>query len=239
MAKLYVVGIGPGGREHFTQKAVEALENCDVIVGYNYYIKLVKDFLEGKKVIKTGMKSEIERCKMAIEETRQGLDCCMISTGDAGLYGMAGPILEMADDIEVEVIPGISSSFCAAAEMGAPIMHDCCTISLSDLLTPWDVIENRLNHAAQGDFVISLYNPKSKGRPDHLKKAIEIISQYKSKETPVALVKNAGRDGNDKKLLTIETLDYDFVDMRTVIIIGNKETFIRGDRMITPRGYSV
>jgi precorrin-3B C17-methyltransferase len=239
MGKLYVVGIGPGGKEHMTLKALEAIEKCDVVVGYTFYIELIKDLVQGKRVIKTGMMGEIERCKKAIEEAGKGFDTCIISTGDAGLYGMAGPILELAKDIEVEIIPGVTSSFCAAAEVGAPIMHDFCTISLSDLMTPWKIIEKRLHMAAEGDFVIALYNPKSKGRSEHINKAIEIISKYKGLSTPVALVKNAGREGNEKHVLTLETIDYDFIDMMTVVLIGNSNTTIEKGKMITPRGYSL
>ncbi|OGO78202.1 MAG: precorrin-3B C(17)-methyltransferase [Clostridiales bacterium GWB2_37_7] len=238
MGKLYVVGIGPGGKEHMTLKALETIHQCEVIVGYTFYIELIRDLVQGKRVIRTGMMGEIERCKMAVEETVKGFDTCIISTGDAGLYGMAGPILELAKDLEVEVIPGVTSSFCAAAEVGAPIMHDFCTISLSDLMTPWEMIEKRLHRAADGDFTIALYNPKSKGRSEHIKKAISIISEYKSPSTPVALVKNAGRAGNEKRIVTLGTIDYDFIDMMTVVLIGNSNTFIEKGRMITPRGYS-
>ncbi len=239
MAKLYVVGIGPGGKEHFTQRAMEVFQQCQTVVGYTYYIQLVEEWIEGKKIIKTGMTGEIERCKQAIEEVRQGRDTCLISTGDAGLYGMAGPAYELGNDIDIEVVPGVSAVFSAAAEMGAPLMHDFCTISLSDLLTPWEVIERRLEMASKGDFVISLYNPKSKGRQGHLKKAIAIISQEIPPSAPVALVKNAGRSGNERKLTTLSSLDYDFVDMKTVVIVGNSQTFVKDGKMITPRGYTL
>jgi precorrin-3B C17-methyltransferase len=239
MAKLYVVGIGPGGPEHLTFKARAVLEQCQVVVGYTFYIDLIRDLIEGKIVISTGMRGEIERCKRAIEKTRAGFDTCIVSTGDPGLYGMAGPILELADDVEVEVIPGLTSAFCAAAEVGAPIMHDCCTISLSDLLTPWAIIEKRLKHAAQADFVIALYNPKSKGRSQHINRAVEIMRQHKPDDTPVAIVKNAGRAGNERTLATLATLDYAGIDMRTVVIIGNSQTYIKNGQMITPRGYRI
>ena len=239
MAKLYVVGIGPGGKEHMTFQAVETIQHCSVVVGYTFYIELIKEFIQGKEIIKTGMKGEIERCKMAIEKVKQGKDTCIISTGDAGLYGMAGPIFEMADDIEVEVIPGVTAAFCAASEVGAPIMHDFCTISLSDLLTPWEVIEKRLENAGHGDFVISLYNPKSKTRTQHIEKAISIVSKYRSSNTPVALVKNTGRDGNKRIVTTLNAIDYDLIDMMTVVLIGNSKTYIKNGKMITPRGYKI
>lgn len=239
MAKVYVVGIGPGGMEHMTLKALEVIKKSEVIVGYTFYIELIKDLTAGKRVIKTGMKGEIERCRMALEEAAKGFDTCIISTGDSGLYGMAGPILELAEGIEVEIIPGVTSSFCAAAEAGAPIMHDFCTISLSDLLTPWDMIRKRLHAAASADFVIALYNPKSKGRPKNINEAIGIIAQYKGSKTPVALVRNAGREGSGKRIVTLDAVDYDFIDMMTVVIIGNSNTYIKDGKMITPRGYAL
>ena len=239
MATLYVVGIGPGGLEHFTTKAIETIRHCDVIVGYHYYIELVAQLTAGKKIVGTGMRSEIERCKRAIDEVRNGLDTCIVSTGDAGLYGMAGPVLELAQGIAVEVVPGVSSVFAAAAEVGAPLMHDFCTISLSDLLTPWHVIEKRLDAAARGDFVISLYNPKSKGRAGHMEKAATILLKHYEAERPVALVKNAGREGNRRKLSPLGALDYDFIDMKTVVVVGNSRTCIKEGKMITPRGYGI
>ncbi|HWQ30636.1 MAG TPA: precorrin-3B C(17)-methyltransferase [Negativicutes bacterium] len=239
MAKLYVTGIGPGGKEHMTLKALEAIKSCEVIVGYSFYIDLIRDMTEGKRIISTGMRGEIERCREAVEEVKQGHDTCIISTGDTGLYGMAGPVLELADGIEVEVIPGVTAAFCAAAEVGAPIMHDFCTISLSDLLTPWEVIEKRLEMAARGDFVIALYNPKSIGRPDNIIRAVEILLEHKSPETPVAMVRNSGRVGNEKRIAALEAIDYDFIDMMTVVIIGNSNTCVKEGRMITPRGYSL
>lgn len=239
MGKLYVVGIGPGSKEHMTLKAVETIQKCEVVVGYTFYIELIKDLVVGKRVIKTGMMGEVERCKIAVEEAGKGYITCIISTGDAGLYGMAGPILELAQGIEVEIVPGVTSSFCAAAEVGAPIMHDFCTISLSDLLTPWEVIVKRLRGAASADFTMALYNPKSKGRPDHIYEAIKIISEYMEPTTPVALVKNAGRGGNEKRITTLRTIDYDFIDMMTVVLIGNSNTYIKEGRIITPRGYSL
>lgn len=239
MAKLYVVGIGPGGREHMTYKAVEVIKNSDVIVGYKPYIEYLEDLVEGKKLHSTGMKGELERCKLAIEEVRKGNNTSIISTGDAGLYGMAGPILELADDIEIEIISGITAAFSAASELGSPIMHDYSSISLSDLLTPWDVIINRVEKSAQADFVIAIYNPRSKGRPDHLKEAIDIILKYRKKDTPVGIVKNSGRPETEITITTLEKIDYEKVDMLTVLVIGNSNTYIKGNRIITPRGYKI
>ncbi len=239
MAKLYVVGIGPGGREHMTYKAVEVIKNSDVIVGYTPYIEYLGELVEGKELFSTGMKGEIERCKVAIDMVKNGKDTAIVSTGDAGLYGMAGPILELAEDIEVEVIPGVTASFSAAAELGSPIMHDYASISLSDLLTPWEVIENRLEKAAEADFVITIYNPKSKGRKDHLEKAVNIISNHRKGETPVGIVKNSGREGKVITITTLDNIDYEKVDMLSVLIIGNSNSYIKNNKIITPRGYNI
>jgi precorrin-3B C17-methyltransferase len=239
MSKLYVIGIGPGGLEHITMKAANAIKKCEVVVGYKFYIELIEELIAGKRVISTGMKGELERCKMAIEEVIKGFDTCIVSTGDPGLYGMAGPILEMAEGIEVEVIPGVSAAFCAASELGAPIMHDFCTISLSDLMTPWEAIENRLQAAASADFVIALYNPKSHGRKTYINRAIEIVRGFRVASTPVGLIKNAGRAGNEKKVVTLDTMDFEFIDMMTVVLIGNSKTYIKDNKIITPRGYNI
>ena len=239
MAKLYVVGIGPGGMENMTLKAVEVLRCCDVIVGYTPYIEYLGDLKDGKELYSTGMRGEIERCKFAVNKVREGKNTAIVSTGDAGLYGMAGPILEMADDIEVEIVPGVTASFSAASELGSPIMHDYCSISLSDLMTPWEVIEKRIECASEGDFVITIYNPKSKTRVDHLKKAISIMLKYKSPNTPVGIVKNSGRDGMEKHITTLEKIDYDVIDMCCVLIVGNSKTYTKEGKMITPRGYDI
>ena len=239
MAKLYVVGIGPGGREHMTYKAVEVIKKSDLVVGYTPYIEYLGDLVEGKELFSTGMKGEIERCKVAIEKVREGKNTSIVSTGDSGLYGMAGPILELAEDIEVEIIPGVTAAFSAAAELGSPIMHDYTSISLSDLLTPWEVIESRLEKAAEADFVISIYNPKSKGRKEHLEKAVNIILNYRKEDTPVGIVKNSGREGTEITITTLGSIDYDKVDMLCVLIIGNSNTYIKGDKIITPRGYNI
>ena len=222
-----------------TYKAVEVIKASDIIVGYTPYIEYLGDLVEGKKVFSTGMKGEIERCKVAIDMVKNGKDTAIISTGDAGLYGMAGPILELAEEIEVEIIPGITSAFSAAAELGSPIMHDYASISLSDLLTPWEVIEKRLENAAEADFVISIYNPRSKGRKDHLKKAVNIILNHRSGETPVGIVKNSGRAGTEITIATLDNIDYEKVDMISILIIGNSNSYIKDKRIITPRGYNI
>ena len=241
MAKLYVVGLGPGGMEHMTFKAVKVIKSCRVVVGYTYYVDLVDELLDREKqqIISTGMRGEIERCELAIKSVQDGKDTCIISTGDAGLYGMAGPILELAEDIEVEVVPGVSSCFSAASVLGAPIMHDLATISLSDLLTPWEVIEKRIDTASSGDFVISIYNPRSKGRPEQIVRAVEIMLKYKSTDTPVGIVKHSGRDGQEMRITTLSEIDYEFIDMMTMVIVGNRKTYVKNGKMITPRGYDL
>lgn len=239
MAKLYVIGIGPGGRENMTFRAVEAINKSDVIVGYTPYIEYLGDLVEGKELFSTGMKGEIERCNEAIEKVREGKTTSIISTGDAGLYGMAGPILELAKDIDVEIIPGVTASFSAASELGSPIMHDYASISLSDLMTPWEVILKRVDKSAEADFVLTLYNPRSKGRPEHLEEAINLIRKHRKGTTPVGIVKNSGRPGTEITITTLEEMDFEIVDMLTVLIIGNSNTYIEGTRIITPRGYKI
>ena len=239
MAKLYVVGIGPGGREHMTFKAVDAIKKSQVIVGYTPYIEYLGELTKGKELFSTGMRGELERCKKAIQFVEEGKDTSIVSTGDSGLYGMAGPILELAQDIEVEVVPGVTAGFSAAAELGAPVMHDYATISLSDLLTPWEVILKRVEMAAEADFVMQIYNPRSKGRKDHLKRVLDIILKHRSPKTPVGLVKNSGRANREITVTSLEELDYEKVDMLTVLIIGNSNTYIKDGKIITPRGYKI
>lgn len=239
MSKLYVVGIGPGGREHMTLKAINTLRKVDTIVGYDYYIELLGDLKEKKEIISTGMKGEIDRCNSAIKAVKEGKNVAIISTGDAGLYGMAGPIYELAEDIDIEVIPGVSSAFSAASELGAPIMHDFCIISLSDLLTPWELIKKRVEFASKADFVIAIYNPRSKKRQKQIIEAFEIIKNYKRKSTPVGIVKNSGRDGREIIVTDIENIDFEIIDMMSVVIVGNKDTFIKNGKIVTPRGYSI
>lgn len=239
MEKLYVIGLGPGGRDHMSLKALEALKTSQVVVGYRPYISYVEDLLEGKEVFSTGMKGEIERCQLAISKVKEGYTTSIISTGDAGLYGMAGPILELADGIEVQVIPGITAAFSAAAELGSPIMHDYASISLSDLLTPWGTIEKRLSLSAEADFVLAIYNPRSKGRPDHLKRAVELVLEHRDPTTPVGIVKDSGRPGTKIRLTSLDSIDYEEVDMLSILLIGNSQTFIKEGKMVTPRGYRV
>lgn len=240
---INVVGIGPGGKEYMTLEAVDAIKNSDVIVGYKTYIKLIEDMISDKEVVENGMRKEIDRCKMAVEIAKCGKNVAVVSSGDSGIYGMAGLILELVtkeeSNIEVKVVPGVTASIAAASVLGAPIMHDFCHISLSDLLTPWEVIEKRLRLAAEADFVVCLYNPRSKGRSEHLARAFEIMGEFKDKDTPVGIVKDAGRENEEKHICTFETMNFEIVDMTTMVIVGNKSTFIKDNKMITPRGYTV
>ena len=240
---IYVIGIGPGCRDLMTQEAISAMEDAEVIVGYKTYIKLVEDFIKYKEVVQNGMRKEVDRCQDAIDIAKTGKKVAVISSGDAGIYGMAGLILELITkqelDIPVKVVPGVTASIGAAAVLGAPIMHDFCHISLSDLMTPWEVIEKRLRLAAEADFVICLYNPRSKGRSEHLANAFKIMGEFKDGSTPVGIVKDVGREDQEKFICTFDTMDFERVDMTTMVIIGNKSTYIHDDLMITPRGYTV
>lgn len=240
---IYVIGIGPGCRDLMTQEAISAMEDAEVIVGYKTYIKLVEDFVKDKEVVQNGMRKEVDRCQDAIDIAKTGKKVAVISSGDAGIYGMAGLILELITkqelDIPVKVVPGVTASIGAAAVLGAPIMHDFCHISLSDLMTSWEVIEKRLRLAAEADFVICLYNPRSKGRSEHLANAFKIMGEFKDGSTPVGIVKDVGREDQEKFICTFDTMDFERVDMTTMVIIGNKSTYIHDDLMITPRGYTV
>ncbi len=240
---LYVVGLGPGEKEKMSLEAIEALNQAEVIVGYTTYIRLIKELVGDKEIVSTGMKQEIDRCQKALDLAKSGKEVAVISSGDAGVYGMAGLILELAskmpEKVDVKMIPGITASIAGAALLGAPLMNDFCHISLSDLMTPWEIIEKRLHAAASADFVICLYNPRSKGRPKHLAKALEIILQYKPADTIVGLAKDVGRKKETTILTTIHELDDTLVDMTTVVLVGNKETFVFDNQMITPRGYQL
>ena len=236
--KIYVVGIGPGKKENMTFRAYEAMENSDIIVGYKTYVDLVKEYYPGKEMKSSAMTKEVDRCTEVLELARQGKTVSLISSGDAGVYGMAGIMLEIADeDMEVEVIPGITATNAAAAIAGAPIMHDYATISLSDLLTDWKLIKKRLELAAQGDFVVSIYNPKSRGRVTQIEEAREIMMKYKPKSTPVAIVRNAGREDERYIVTTLDEMLNNEIDMLTIVLIGNSNTFVKNGKIITPRGY--
>lgn len=239
MGKLYVIGIGPGGLEHMTLKAIKAIEESQVVVGYNKYIDYIKPLLENKEIYATGMKGEETRCMEALRQAENKV-VSIISTGDSGIYGMAGLILELneGNKVEVHVIPGVTASSAAASVVGAPLMHDNCNISLSDLMTPYELIKKRVSLAAEGDFVISLYNPRSIGRPQYLRECIDLIAKFQKDSTPVAVVKNALRDGQEIRLFTLGNFEEAVVDMFSIVIIGNSQSYIKEGKFITPRGYS-
>ena len=240
IGKLFVVGIGPGGEEHLTPAAARALEKADTVVGYQTYLDLVQPLLVGKDVISSGMRQEIDRCRQALELASSGKIVALVSGGDAGVYGMAGLVLELvgADGPEVEIVPAVSAVQAAAARLGAPLMHDFAVISLSDLLTPWPLIRQRLEAAASADFVIALYNPRSKGRPDHLDAARDIILRHRSTQTPVGIVRHATRQEETITVGTLSDFSVAEIDMFSLVIIGNSQTMIdKVGRMITPRGY--
>ena len=239
MGKLYVIGIGPGGLEQMTLKAKQAIEESNIVVGYNKYIDMIKPLVEDKELFSTGMRGEEARCRKALELSKENNTVALISTGDSGIYGMAGLILQMQEDESVEIIPGVTASSAAGSVIGAPLMHDNCNISLSDLMTPYDLIKKRVRNAADADMIISLYNPRSKGRPHYLREAIEIIKEYRELNTPVAVVRHALRDGQDYKLFTLENFDEEVVDMFSIVIVGNSQSFIKNGKFITPRGYDI
>ena len=226
-----------------SQRALDALKNSDTIVGYKLYIDLIADIVKDKQIIASTMRKEIERVELAIHEAQTGKTVCIISSGDPGVYGMAGLALEMAHkeniDLPIEIIPGIPAANAAAAVLGAPLMHDYAVISLSDLLTPWEIIERRVKSAAEADFVIVLYNPMSSQRDWQLTKASEIILRHKSPNTPVGIVKDVSREGETVILTTLDKMTTHPIDMTTIIIIGNSTTFTYRNYMVTRRGYQV
>jgi len=228
-----------------TPRARESILGADVIVGYNTYIALVADLIADKPVIGTGMMQEIERCQSAVDQALAGKNVAVISSGDPGIYGMAGLVLELSMKYppnvrpEVTIIPGISAVGASAALLGAPLMHDFAVISLSDLLTPWNVIRKRVEMAAAGDFVIAIYNPKSKRRTSQIIEVREIVMKHRLASTPVGIVHHATREGENMALSTLETFTTEFIDMFSLVIIGNSQTYVQEGRMITPRGYKV
>lgn len=241
--KVSVVGIGPGDISYMAPVVRDAIEAAEIIIGYRTYIELIESLLEGKQVIDSGMRREIERCQLAIELAEEGKAVVLVSSGDPGIYGMAGILLEVKDEkksqVEVEVLPGITAVSAAAASLGAPLMHDFVVISLSDLLTDWEVIKKRIHHASEGDFVITLYNPKSKGRVTQIEEAVEIIAQSRTHNTPVGIVKNAKRVDEQVTISTLGEMLQEEIDMTTVVIIGNSNTYVSKGKMITPRGYRI
>lgn len=240
--QLIVAGIGPGSPEDITPAVIHAIKNSDVIIGYKYYFQFIKPYLEpGTECIDTGMKREKARAEQAFELAEQGKNVCVISSGDAGIYGMAPLVYEMkrerGSEVRIEVLPGISAFQKAASLLGAPIGHDFCVISLSDLMTPWERIEKRIMAAATADFVTAVYNPRSDGRYWQLHRLKEIFLQERSPDTPVGFVRQAGREEETVTLTTLKEFDPEQVDMFTVVLIGNSQSYQWSGKFITPRGY--
>jgi len=240
--KLTVVGLGPGAGRDLTGRAREALEDASLIVGYTAYIDLIRADFPGKRMESTGMRREADRCRAAVEAAVSGETVAVVCSGDAGVYGMAGLIHEIARDyppIEIEVVPGVTAACGGAALLGAPLSHDFAAVSLSDLLTPWETIEKRLRAAAAGDFVLCLYNPRSHGREDYLRRACDILLEAgKSPETVCGFVQNIGRAGERAVTLTLQALrESREPDMFTTVFIGNSQTALIRGKMVTPRGY--
>lgn len=237
--KLYIVGFGSGSRNSITAEAEQAILVSDIIVGYKTYIDIIRKFFPDKPCMSTGMRQENERVRLALDEARDKT-VSLVCSGDSQLYGMAGLAFEMGEkykDVDIEIISGVSAAFSGGAILGSPLTCDTAIISLSDLLTPMEKIIKRLRRAADGDFVIALYNPSSKNRPDYLQKACDIILEYRSPDTVCGYVRNIGREGETSKILTLAELRNTQVDMFTTVFIGNSDTKVIGGKMVTPRGY--
>lgn len=240
MGKVMVVGIGPGDPENMTLRADRALRNCDVIVGYHVYVDLVRDRYPGKEFLTTPMTQEARRCELALELAREGKNVAMVCSGDSGIYGMAALVYELRGENpspEVEVIPGLTAACSGAALLGAPLTHDFAVISLSDRLTSWETIEKRLEAAADADLSIALYNPASRGRPDYLSRACEILLRRLPEDRPCGIARNIGRAGESREILTLGQLRWAQVDMFCTVFIGNASTKVIGGELVTPRGY--
>ncbi len=240
---IYVVGTGPGHQDYICHKAMEALRHSDIIVGYKTYINLIKNTFQDKELISSGMMNEVARCEQVLELAENYKTVSLISSGDAGIYGMAGIMIEVAaanhSEVEVEVIPGISAASSAASLLGAPLMNDFVVLSLSDLLTPWEVIEKRLHAVGSGDFVVCIYNPRSKTRIKQLDIATYILLQYHKPETPVGIVKHAMRDKQEVIICSLAELNQYEIDMFTTLVIGNSKTEIVNGKMVAIRGYKL
>lgn len=256
--QLFVIGIGPGSQDHLTKRAVDVLTSVDVVAGYKTYIELIRPLIEGKEIISTGMTQEVKRVEAALENAQAGKSCAIVSSGDPGIYAMAGLVFETckikdipivrpacrgdgpADQkvLTVEIIAGIPALSAGAALLGAPLTHDFAAISLSDLLTPWELIEKRIDAAAEADFVIVLYNPKSKKRSWQLERAQHIILKHRSKSTPVGIVVSAMRQNQNIEIVPLEKLHEAYVDMQTTVFIGSSTSSRYLDFMFTPRGYA-
>ena len=240
MKKLWIIGLGPGGGEDLTGKARKALAESDVIVGYTVYIDLIRAEFGHKELLTTPMRKEQERCEMALALADTGKTVAMVCSGDPGVYGMAGLCYELSPkwpEVELSVLPGITAACGGAAVLGAPLMHDFCLISLSDLMTPWEKIEKRLRAAAEADFVLCIYNPSSHKRKDYLARACAILLEAKSPDTPCGYVREIGRDGEAATVLPLGQLKDAQVDMFTTVFVGNSQTKVIGGKLVTPRGY--
>ena len=243
MGRLFAVGIGPGDERYMTGEAVAAIEESEVVFGFGTYAKLLRERFPAKEYRVSGMGQEVLRCREALSYASEpGASACVISSGDAGIYGMTGLLYELSadfEDVEILTVPGISAVISGGAVLGAPCMNDFCVISLSDHLTPWDMIEKRLAAACDGDLVICIYNPMSKTRPDHLKKACDILLSGKDPETVCGWVKNIGREGTESRVLSLGDLRDEKLDMFTTVFVGNSQTVVIGGKMVTKRGYEV
>lgn len=242
MNPICVVGIGPGSEGQITCQARKILEESDVIIGYTVYVDLLKSWLPKKEYLTTPMRQEEERCRMAFEEARKGRRAAMVCSGDAGVYGMAGLMLELAEEYPgctVEVVPGVTAALSGGALLGAPLGHDFAVISLSDLLTPWEVIENRLRYAALADLSICIYNPSSRKRSDYLQRACDVLLEVFGEEQICGLAVRIGREGEQAQILTLKELRGKQTDMFTTVFIGNSQTRRIAGRMVTPRGYRI
>ena len=246
MGKITVIGIGPGSLEDMTPRARKAIESAEVVVGYKTYIKLVESIIGGKEIIDNGMMQEVERCQLAVKSAAEGKETVVISSGDSGIYGMAGLVLELVLQLPENerpewggVVAGISAVQASAAILGAPLMHDFAVISLSDLMTPWELIKKRAEAAGSADFVIALYNPESHKRVNHIEEIREIVMKYRSSETPVGIVSSASRDAEEKVISNLENFTKEDIHMFSLVIIGNSNTYVKDGYMITPRGYKL
>lgn len=243
MRKIYVVGLGPGGSKDMTASALAAIEKSDTIVGYKVYTDLIEELIGDRQVLNSPMRQEVDRCRMAVEEAEKDKIVSMVCSGDAGVYGMAGLMFEvaeeMASDVEIEIVPGITAACSGAAVLGAPLIHDFAVISMSDLLTPMDLIEKRLRAAGEADFAICIYNPSSKKRHDYLERACQILLETRSPDNLCGWVRNIGREGQEFKLMTLAEMKDEKVDMFTTVFIGNSKTRLIKGRMVTPRGYKM
>ena len=240
MAELFVVGIGPGDAGGLTGRAREALEKATLVCGYTLYVELLRPLYPEKAFYTTGMTAELERCRYCLEKAAAGETVALVCSGDAGVYGMAGPVLELAPEypgVKIQIIPGVTAALSGAALLGAPLGHDFCVISLSDRLTDWALIEKRLRLAARGDFAICLYNPASRHRRNYLQKACDILLEEKSGDTVCGLARRVGREGESWEILSLRALRDTECDMFCTVFIGSSRTLNVGGRMVTPRGY--